>query len=111
MHETEAVGVGILGEPHHPTYLKSLLETVEEEPFVDLAVFETQKLHCDAFRLAEAGAEDVAVVVGDSDCVASLKALCGIVDGTREHPRMEAFDGFFLAGVEPDDRIERSLFH
>ena len=81
MDEAEAVGVLVVGQAHDFAHLISMVEAVEEEPFVDSSVVEAQNLHGDAVRLAEAGAEDVAVVVGDGDRVARLQALGGIVDG------------------------------
>ena len=67
-----------------------LFEAFEEKPFVDFAVVEAENLDGDAVRLAEACTKDVAVVIGDGDGVASLQAFGGVVDGTREHPRVEA---------------------
>ena len=109
--ETEAVGVGIMGQAHDLAHLIGLVEAFEEEPFVDFAVVEAEHLDGDTLRLAEAGAEDVAVIVGDGDGVARLQAFGGVVDGAREYPRMEALDGFLLAGIESYDRIEWRLFH
>ena len=109
--EAEAVGMGVIGQTHSTTYLVGLFQSLKEEPFVDIAVIETQDFHGDALRLAEAGAEDVAVVVGDGDGVAGLKAFGGVMDGAREHPRVETFQGLFLAGIEANDGIKRFLRH
>ena len=81
MDEAETVGAGFVGESHGLAHLKGLFEAVEEEPFVDFLVLEAEHLDGDAVRLAEAGAEDVAVVVGDGDGVARLQAFGGVVDG------------------------------
>ena len=88
-----------------------MVEAVEEKPFVDFGVFETQNLHGDAVRLAEARTEDVAVIVSDGDRVARLQAFGGIMDSTRKHPRMEATQGIVLARIEAYDGIKRGLWH
>ena len=109
--EAEAVGMRVVGQAHDFAYLKGMVKAVEEKPFVDFGVFETQNLHGDAVRLAEARAEDVAVVVGDGDRVARLQAFGGIMDSTRKHPRMEATQGIVLARIEAYDGIKRVLWH
>ena len=74
--------MGIVGESHSLTNFVGLVEAFEEKPFIDLAVVKTEYFDGDALRLAEACAEDVAVIVGDGDGIASLQAFGCIVDGT-----------------------------
>ena len=80
--EAEAVGVGIVGESHSLAHFVGLVKAFEEKPFVDSAVLEAEDLHGNAIRFAEACAEDVAIIVGDGDGIASLQAFGCIVDGT-----------------------------
>ena len=72
VYEAETVGMWIVGETYDAACLVGLFESVEEKPFINVAVVEAEYLHGDAVRLAEAGAEDVAIVVSDGDGVASL---------------------------------------
>ena len=89
MDEAEAVGVRIVGQAHDFADFVGMVELIEEKPLIDSAILETEHFHGNALRLAKAGAEDFAIIIGHSDRVASLQAFGGIVNGTRKHPRVE----------------------
>ena len=101
----------IVGQPQGLAERECLGELVEEKPFVDFPVFEAQQFHGDAFRFAETGAQDAAMVICDGDGIASLQSLGAMLNGTRENPGMETEHGAFFALEQTDDRVEGSFVH
>ena len=95
----------VVDQTHALAHLNGAVELVQKEPFVDFAVFEAEHFHGDAIRLTEARDDDVAVVISDSDCIASLQAFGGIMDGTRKHPRVKTAQSNIFALPKADDRI------
>ena len=100
MHETVGVVLRIIGHADGNAHPKGRLQAGIPELVVDGHIVERQDAHGDGTGLIVAYGQKGTVAADDPDHLTVGEVAVSLLDGSREHPRMEAQETIFLSPFE-----------